>query len=111
MNTLCLGIDGVCVSGVGKKRSTNNPKTPLGMYCLRCTRKIVKLTVANAKECLLTGVADATAPTWWKEAHALSEEATPSVVKCRYQYCRCIMKGVQQALFNEINNNDDDEDL
>ena len=54
----------------------------------------------------MNGVAGDTAPTWWKEAYALSEKATPSVVKCRYQYqyCRCIMKGVQQALLNEINN-------
>ena len=77
------------------------------LYRTRCTRSILKLTVANAKECLLNGVAGDTAPTWWKEAYALSEKATPSVVKCRYQYCRCIMKGVQQALHNEINNNDE----
>ena len=111
MNTLCSGIDGVCASGTGKKRSTNNPKTPLGMYCTGCTRSILKLTVANAKECLLNGVAGDTAPTWWKEAYALSEKAKPSVVKCRYQYCRCIMKGVQQALLNEINKNNDEDVL
>ena len=102
-NTTCLGVDNnSCV----KKRSKKpDSKTPLGAFCTDCTRKILTKTVVDSKACLLKDdAAEGAEPAWWKEAHAVSQKAKPSVVKCRYQYCRCIMKDIEKALSNEINN-------